>query len=102
MNPSLSRDIIMHQKSAWCMMSHHRPWIQPFAVQVGNHPAHLFVEVCFGELQRVEERVGGRQLHVVAGLLLPHPLDDGRQDLVGFVLKLLWILKEASIKLFAC
>lgn len=54
--------------------------------------AHLLVKVSLGELQRVEQSVGGGQLDVVAGLLLPHALDDGRQDLVGAFLQLLWVL----------
>lgn len=55
---------------------------------------YLLVEVGSGELQRVEEGVGGRQFDVVTGLLLPHALDDGCQDLVGVFLQLLRILKE--------
>lgn len=57
---------------------------------------YVLVEVGFSELQRVEQRVGGGQLHVVAGLLLPHALDDGRQDLVGVLLQLLWVLREKA------
>ena len=56
--------------------------------------AYLFIEVGFGELQRVEQGVGGGELHVVAGLLLAHALDDGGQDLVGALLELLGVLKE--------
>lgn len=55
---------------------------------------HLLVEVGLGELQRVQQSVGGRQLDVVAGLLLPHALDDGGQDLVGVLLQLLWFLEK--------
>lgn len=61
---------------------------------------HLFVKVCFGEFQRVQECIGSCELHIVAGLFLSHSLDDGSQDLIGFVLKLLWILEEVVIKLF--
>lgn len=55
---------------------------------------YLLVKVCFGELQWVEQRVGGGQFDIVAGLLLPHALDDGRQDLVGVFLQLFWVLTE--------
>lgn len=57
-----------------------------------NLTAHLFVEVGLGELQGIEQGVGCRQLDVVARLLLPHALNDCRQDLVGILLQLLWIL----------
>lgn len=53
---------------------------------------YLLIEVGFSELQRVEERVSGGEFDVVTGLLLPHALDDGRQDLVGVVLKVLGVL----------
>ncbi len=55
---------------------------------------YLLFEVGFGELQRVEECVRGGELDVVAGLLLPHALDDGRQDLVGVVLEVLGVLSK--------
>lgn len=55
---------------------------------------HLLVEVGFGELQGVEQGVGGGQFDVVTGLLLPHALNDGCQDLVGVFLQLLGVLKE--------
>lgn len=54
----------------------------------------LLVEVGLGELQGVEQGVGGGQLDVVAGLLLPHALDDGCQDLVTVLLKLLRVLRQ--------
>lgn len=57
---------------------------------------YLLVEVGLGELQRVEQSVGRRQLDVVARLLLPHALDDGCQDLVGVLLQLLGILQETN------
>lgn len=57
---------------------------------------YLLVKVGFSELQRVEQSVGSSQFHVVTGLLLPHPLDDGRQDLVGVFLQLFWVLKETT------
>lgn len=55
---------------------------------------NLLVEVGLGELQGVEQGVGGGQLDVVAGLLLPHALDDGCQDLVTVLLKLLRVLRQ--------
>lgn len=58
--------------------------------------AYLFIEVGFGKLQRVEQCVGGGELDVVAGLLLPHALDDGRQDLIGALLELLRLLHRGS------
>lgn len=66
----------------------HFPSVQQNKRQV----THLLVKVGFGELQRVEQGIGGGQFDVVAGLLLPHALDDCRQDLVGVVLQLLWVL----------
>ncbi len=45
-------------------------------------PLCILLEVSPGELQRVEERVSGGQLHVVAGLVPPHPVHNRRQDLV--------------------
>ncbi len=55
---------------------------------------YLLVKVGFGELQRVEQRVGGSQFNVVTRLLFPHALYDGSQDLVGVFLQLLWVLKK--------
>lgn len=54
---------------------------------------YLLVEVGFGELQRVEQGIGSSQFDIVTGLLLPHALDDGSQDLVGVFLQLLRVLK---------
>lgn len=56
----------------------------------------LLVEVGLGELQGVEQGVGGGELDVVAGLLLPHALDDGRQDLVAVLLQLLRVLQRGG------
>lgn len=56
--------------------------------------AHLFIEVGFGELKRVEQGVGRGELDVVARLLLAHALDDGRQNLIGALLELLGVLQE--------
>ncbi len=55
---------------------------------------YFFLEVCSGELERVEEGVGGRQPDVVAGLVPLHPVDDGGQDLVGLLLQTPIILKQ--------
>lgn len=55
---------------------------------------NLLVEVGLGELKGVEQGVGSGQLDVVAGLLLPHALDDGRQDLVAVLLQLLRVLRQ--------
>lgn len=57
---------------------------------------YLLVKVGFSELQRVEQGVGSSQFHIVTGLLLPHALDYGCQDLVGVFLQLFWVLKEKT------
>lgn len=54
----------------------------------------LLVEVGLGELQGVEQGISGSQLDVVAGLFLPHALDDGSEDLVAALLQLLWVLQQ--------
>lgn len=58
---------------------------------------YLFVEVGPGELQRVEQSICRCQFDVVARLLLPHSLNDGRQDLIGTFLQLLRVLKEPKV-----
>lgn len=58
--------------------------------------AYLFIEVGFGELQRVEQSIGGGELDVVAGLLLAHALDDGCQNLIGALLELLGVLQKST------
>lgn len=58
---------------------------------------YLLVKVGPSELQRVEEGVGGSQLNVVAGLFLPHALNDGGEDLVGIVLQLLRVLMNKKV-----
>lgn len=86
------------------MISHHRPWIQSSHFRPKNCsycPPYLFVKICFGEFQRVQECISSCKLHIVAGLFLSHSLDDSCQDLIGFVLKLLWVLEEVLIELLA-
>ena len=47
----------------------------------------VLLEVGPGELEGVEHGVGGGQLHVVGGLVALHPVDDGGEDVVTFVLE---------------
>ena len=43
---------------------------------------HLILEVGCGEVQQVEEGVGGRQPYTIAGDGGVHPMHDGCQELV--------------------
>ena len=45
-------------------------------------PLCILVKVGLGELQGVSESFGGSQPHLVAGLVPPHAMHDGSQDLV--------------------
>ena len=47
----------------------------------------LLFEVGAGELERVEEGVGGGETHVLRRLFLLHAVDDRRQDFVRLTLK---------------
>ena len=49
--------------------------------------AHVFLKVGSGEFEGVEKGVGGSQSDVVARLVFLHPVHDGRQNLVGLLLK---------------
>ena len=54
----------------------------------------LLLEVGARELEGVEEGVGGGVAHVFRRLLLLHPVNDGRQDLVRLGLKNVRVLRE--------
>lgn len=67
-------------------------------------PLGVPLEVGPGELERVEQRVGGGELDLVTGLVSPHAVNNRSQDLVRRLLheQGVHVLGETVIKSIAC